>query len=180
MYDINSPMIREVRTYYERKARCAELLKFPTSKGSWLPAVEDLLIGKNSDFNDLVAAYISNIGLPEYMQLVAYLELQRIEMVKVFSGKVSDKSDQILDRVTQSIDKITRKLFGSGEEDEITVARKALYQRAQLDKSRIIPKPEEIVKMFEADGELPEDFNPYGEDYEVKQSEFIGDVDPQL
>jgi hypothetical protein len=180
MYDVNSPMLREVRTYYERKARTAEMLQFPTAKGQWIPEVEEMLIGRNSKFNDLVATYISNLGLPQYMQLVAYQEIQRQKMMEVFMGRISDKSDQILERVTTAISVITRQLFGSGEEDEITVARKALYQRAQIDKSRLIPKPEEIVHILETDGELPEDFNPYGEGYEVKQSEFIGDVDPQL
>jgi hypothetical protein len=180
MYDVNSPMLREVRTYYERKARTAEMLQFPTAKGQWIPEVEEMLIGRNSKFNDLVATYISNLGLPQYMQLVAYQEIQRQKMMEVFMGRISDKSDQILERVTAAISAITRQLFGSGEEDEITVARKALYQRAQIDKSRLIPRPEEIVHILETDGELPEDFNPYGEGYEVKQSEFIGDVDPQL
>lgn len=180
MYDVNSPMLREVRTYYERKARTAEMLQFPTAKGQWIPAVEEMLIGRNAKFNDLVATYISNLGLPQYMQLVAYQEIQRQKMMEVFMGRISDKSDQILERVTTAISIITRQLFGSGEDDEITVARKALYQRAQIDKSRLIPRPEEIVHILETDGELPEDFNPYGEDYKIKQSEFIGDVDPQL
>ena len=95
-------------------------------------------------------------------------------------GRISDKSDQILERVTTAISIITRQLFGSGEEDEITVARKALYQRAQIDKSRLIPKPEEIVHILETEGELPEDFNPYGEGYKIEKSQFLGDTDPQL
>jgi len=179
MYDVNSPMLREVRTYYERKARTAEMLQFPTAKGQWIPEVEEMLIGRNSKFNDLVATYISNLGLPQYMQLVAYQEIQRQKMMEVFMGRISDKSDQILERVTAAISAITRQLFGSGEEDEITVARKALYQRAQIDKSRLIPKPEDIVKLVEADGELPEDFSPYGEDYKVEKSRFLGDTNPE-
>ena len=179
MYDVNSPMLREVRTYYERKARIAEMLEFPTSKGQWIPAVEEILIGRNEKFNDLVATYISNLGLPQYMQLVAYQEIQRQKMMEVFMGRISDKSDQILERVTTAISIITRQLFGSGEEDEITVARKALYQRAQIDKSRLIPKPEDIVKLIEADGDLPEDFSPYGEGYKVEKSRFLGDTDPE-
>ncbi len=179
MYDTNSPMLREVRLYYDRKAKCAELLKFPTKKGQWLPEVEAILIGKNEQFNNLVATYISNLGLPQYTQLVAYLEIHRIKTIEILSGKITSNSDQILDRVTISIDEITRKLFGSGEEDEITIARKALYQRAQIDKSRILPRPEEIVKILEADGTLPEDFNPYGEEYKVEKSTFLGEANPE-
>lgn len=180
MYDINSPMLREVRLYYERKARCAEMVLLPTEKGRWTKDIEDILLGQDAEFNIFVASYISNLGLPHYMQLVAYLEIQRIKTIEVFSGKISDKSDQILDRVTTMISEITRKLFVSGDVDEVTTARKALYQRAQLDKSRIIPRPEDIVKILEADGELPPDFNPYGEDYKIEQSHFIGDTDPQI
>lgn len=179
MYDTNSPMLREVRLYYDRKAKCAEMLGFPTKKGQWLPEVEAILIGKNDAFNNLVASYISNLGLPQYTQLVAYLEIHRLKTIEILSGKIGSNSDQILARVTDSIDEITRKLFGSGEEDEITIARKALYQRAQIDKSRILPKPEDIVKILESDGTLPEDFNPYGEEYQVEKSTFIGDTNPE-
>jgi hypothetical protein len=114
------------------------------------------------------------------MQLVAYLEIQRIKTIEVFSGKISDKSDQILDRVTTMIAEITRKLFVSGDVDEVSLARKALYQKAQIDKARIIPRPEDIVKILEADGVLPEDFNPYGEDYTVEKSTFLGDCSPEI
>jgi len=178
MYDVNSPMLREVRMFYERKARCAEMLSFPSKKGEWDKDTEDIIMGLNPEFNFIVAAYIANLGLPQYTQLIAYLEIQKIKTIEIISGKISDRSDQILDRVTTIIGEITRKLFGSGETDEITIARKALYQRAAIDKSKIIPRPEEIVKILEADGELPEDFNPYGEGYKVEKSTFIGDTDP--
>ena len=180
MYDFNSPMLREVRLFYERKARCAEIVGLPTTKGRWAKDVEDIIIGQNIEFNTFVASYISNLGLPHYMQLVAYLEIQRIKTIEVFSGKISDKSDQILDRVTTMISEITRKLFVSGDTDEVSLARKALYQKAQIDKARIIPRPEDIVKILEADGVLPEDFNPYGEDYKVEKSHFIGDTNPEV
>jgi hypothetical protein len=180
MYDFNSPMLREVRLFYERKARCAEIVELPTTKGRWAKDVEDILTGQNIEFNAFVASYISNLGLPHYMQLVAYLEIQRIKTIEVFSGKISDKSDQILDRVTTMIAEITRKLFVSGDVDEVSLARKALYQKAQIDKARIIPRPEDIVKILEADGVLPEDFNPYGEDYTVEKSTFLGDCSPEV
>jgi len=180
MYDINSPMLREVRLYYERKARCAEAVELPTEKGRWTKDIEDILLGQNLEFNIFVASYISNLGLPHYMQLVAYQEIQRIKTIEVFSGKITDRSDQIIERVTNMILEITRKLFVSGDVDEVTTARKALYQKAQLDKSRIIPRPEDIVKILEADGELPPDFNPYGEDFKIEHSHFIGDTDPQI
>ena len=127
MYDIGSPMRDNVRMYYERKHKCAELLNFPTSKIGWETQVENMLIGRNQQFNALIASYIAQMGLPEYTQLIAYLEIQKIKYMEIFSGKMSDKSDQIIDRVTVAIVEITRKLFGSGQEDEITMARKFVW-----------------------------------------------------
>lgn len=178
MYDISSPMHKEVRLFYERKYRCASVLGFPTNKTGFTAEVEKLLIGADRNFNWLVASYIAQMGLPEYTQLVAYLEIQKIHTMSIFSGKASDKADQILERVTVAIGEITKKLFGSGQDDEIVAARKALYQRSALDKSRLIPRPETMVKIMETEGKLPEDCNPYGEDYEVEPSEFLGDEDP--
>ena len=37
----------------------------------------------------------------------------------------------------------------------------------------------DIVKLIEADGDLPEDFSPYGEGYKVEKSRFLGDTDPE-
>jgi hypothetical protein len=179
MYDIGSPMRDNVRMYYERKHKCAEILNFPTSKIGWEARVENMLIGKDQLFNALIASYIAQMGLPEYTQLIAYLEIQKIKYMEIFSGKMSDKSDQIIDRVTIAIVEITRKLFGSGQEDEITMARKALYQRSAIDKSRYIPTPETMVKLMESEGKLPEDCNPYPDDYEVEASHFLGDTDPR-
>jgi hypothetical protein len=179
MYDTNSPMRSEIRMYYERKHRCAELLKFPTSKVGWATAVEDMLVGGNEKFNTLIASYIAQLGIPEYTQLIAYCEIQKIKTMEIFSGKVSDKSDQILDRVTIAIGEITRRLFGTGQEEEVVAARKALYQRSAIDKSRYIPTPETMVKLMESEGKLPEDCNPYPDDYEVEASHFLGDTDPR-
>jgi len=179
MYDINSPMRDQVRMYYERKHKCAEILNFPTGKTGWATEVEDMLIGKNQQFNVLIASYIAQMGLPEYTQLIAYLEIQKIKYMEIFSGKMSDKSDQILQRITTAIGDITHKLFGTGQEDEITMARKALYQRSAIDKSRYIPTPETMVKLMESEGKLPEDCNPYPDNYEVETSTFLGDTDPR-
>ena len=179
MYDVDSPMRGQVRMYYDRKYKCAEMLGFPTDKTGWATEVENMLIGKNQQFNVLIASYIAQMGLPEYVQLIAYLEIQKIKYMEIFSGKMSDKSDQIIERVTASIVELTRKLFGSGQEDEITMARKALYQRSAIDKSRYIPTPETMVKLMESEGKLPEDCNPYPDDYEVETSTFLGDTDPR-
>ena len=179
MYDINSPMRDQIRMYYDRKHRCAEILDFPTSKTGWDVNVENMLIGQNSQFNILVASYIAQMGLPEYVQLIAYLEIQKIQFMGIFSGKMSDKSDVILERVTVAINDITRRLFGSGQEEEVTMARKALYQRSAIDKSRYIPTPETMVKLMESEGKLPEDCNPYPDNYEVEASTFLGDTDPR-
>jgi len=63
-------------------------------------------------------------------------------------------------------------MFGSGKQDEVMAARKALYQMAE--KERLKLNPESIVKMIIEEGELPESMNPYGK-YKPEKIKFISD-----
>ena len=77
--------------------------------------------------------------------------------------------------MTDNINEITKKLFGSGDYDEINTARRALYEQANIDKP---PRPEDMIDTINQDG-LPPDANPYGEDYVVEEGHFLGDEEPE-
>jgi len=175
-YDINSPMIREINNYMQRKNECAITVGFPRGKVGWREDAEKMLIGIDKKFNSLIAAYISNLGLPLYTYLIGLLEIQAIKTKEILNVSIDQHTHKILKDVTESITAITNKLFGSGEYDEILAAKKALYEQSNLDKLMI--RPEIIVKEIEEHGELPPDFNPYG-DFEVEKSKFIGDSEPE-
>lgn len=175
MYDPDSPMRREVGHYQQRKGACADLVGFKKQKdGKWVEEVENMLIGKDSEANKLIAAYIAYLAIPEYAELIVLLEIQRIKALEAFSGQVNDNTHKVMAAVTENIGNITRHLFGSGEEDEVKAARRALYEHANVDKP---PRPEDVVDMIDGDG-LPDDFNPYDE-YEVEEPTFLDDGEPK-
>lgn len=174
MYDPDSPMRREVGHYMQRKSACADIVGFgKEANGKWVEHVEKMLIGKDEEVNKLVAAYLAYLAIPEYTELIVLLEIQRIKAYEAFSGSVNDNTHKTMAAVTESIGRITKHLFGSGEDDEIRDARRALYQHANLDKP---PRPEDVVDMLDGGG-LPKDFSPYP-DYEVETPHFLDDTEP--
>jgi len=175
MYDPESPMRREVGHYMQRKKVCGEAVDFLKKKdGKWVEEVEALLTGKDVEANKLIAAYIKYMAIPEYTELIVLLEIQRIKAFEAFSGDINDNTHKVMAAVTESIGNITKKLFGSGEFDEIKAARRALYEQSNIDKP---PRPEDVVDLID-EGGLPEDFSPYP-DYEVEDAKFLGDEQPK-
>ena len=175
MYDPESTMRREVGHYMQRKSECAKIVGFQSDGEKWVPGVEEMLIGRDEGFNKLVAAYLSHIALPEYTELIVLLEIQRIKTMEAFSGEVTDNTHKTIQAVTENISRITKKLFGSGEFDEIQAARRALYAQSNIDKP---PRPEDMVDMINDSGLTP-DCNPYGVDYVVEEAHFSGVDEPE-
>jgi len=174
MFDPESPMRREIGHYMQRKSACARAVGLAGQSEKFSEEVEAVLIGKDPEVNKVVAAYLSHLAMPEYTELTVLLEIQRIKALEAFSGEVSDNTHKTMAAVTESISRITKQLFGSGEFDEIKSARRALYEQSNIDKP---PRPEDVVDKINESG-LSGDFNPYGEDYVVEDSHFLGDEEP--
>ncbi len=175
MYDPESPMRREVAHYMQRKNVCAEAVEFGKENGRWNKDIEEMLLGKDPKVNKLIAAFISNLAIPEYTELIVLLEIQRIKAFEAFSGEVNDNTHKTMAAVTESISRITKSLFGSGEDDEIKAARRALYEQSNIDKP---PRPEDVSDLLAESG-LPDDFSPYGPDFKVEPPSFIDDEEPK-
>ena len=173
MYDVQSPMHREVKEYYQRKRECAKAAGLPTKEGKWREDVAELLIGKNEWFNEIVVRYLALLALPEYTQLIAYLELLARRTRSVFDGTDDDKTHTIINTLTEKIKELTNKIFGSGENDEIQQARRALYELAEEDRVRM--RPEDVIALANESG-IPESWG-YG-DFEMGKIAFIGDKQP--
>jgi hypothetical protein len=176
MYDIYSPLWREIGDYYERKRVCAEIADFPQKKGRWTEDAEQILMGSNEEVNAMVVEYIARFGMPEIYQLVAHLSLLSSETRKTISFKGNKDSIKIITETGEEIRRLTRVVFHSGDYDEITSARNALYAKAE--KERLKLRPEDVVRLVAEEGDLPDDFNPYG-DYKVEKSKFVGDAKPE-
>jgi hypothetical protein len=176
MYDVQSPMHRETKEYYQRKRECARAAEFPVAKdGKWRDDAVAILIGENEWFNSLVVKYLALLALPEYTQLIVYLELLSRRTKKIFDGDDDDKTHTIINALTEKIKELTNKIFGSGETDEIQQARRALYEQAEEDRVRI--RPEDIINMMNETGGLPASWG-YTSDYTVDDIAFIGDKQP--
>lgn len=176
MYDVQSPMHKETKEYYQRKRECARAAEFPVKPdGKWRDDAVAILVGEDEWFNSLVVRYLSLLALPEYTQLIVYLELLARRTRKIFDGDDDDKTHVVISALTDTIKKLTNKIFGSGETDEIQQARRALYEQAEDDRVRM--RPEDIINLMNETGELPSSWG-YGDDYKVEQITFIGDTQP--
>lgn len=172
MYDPHSPWWMEESQYYNRKRETAieagfemEGVKFPSN-------VEDVLTGQNEQINKMVAAFISRFANPEFTQLINLLELQNHVTQDMIKGTYDSQTTRVLNAITEDVNRITNRLFGSGEQDEVLAAKKALYQEAEESRRKL--NPENIVKILNEEGALPNDFNPY-DGYTPEETRFISD-----
>lgn len=176
MYDMASPMQTEKADMYERKYACALMCKFPMAKKVFIKEAEDILVGQNDAANQTAVAYIASYGQPNYTLLQAFMALMSFETQKVFAGTTGKDSAKTINDVSTRIQSLTRDFFKSGDYDESSYLRQVLY--ARIEKERLRLRPEQIIRYLEDNNELPEDFNPYGDDYKVNLKDdmiFIGD-----
>jgi len=179
MYDMNTPLLKEVKDMYKRKVYAATLVGIAVSSvtGKYEEWAENMILGKDKKINSLVVQFIASFSSPEYMQLQAHVAMQHEIMNKIISGK-ADKNDQVMfDISIKTVKDITNLLYGSGERDEVLEARRALYQQVAMDLSDLRA---ENVAMRVANGDgLPSSWNPYEEGYEPGDIHFKGD-DPSI
>ena len=179
MYDMHSPLRREIRDLYKRKVYAATLCGFfPRKKGErydeW---IEKFLVGQDEEINELIVTYITSFHSAEYDQLIAHMSIQHSAFDRIIAGETSKENQTVFDISTNKIKDMTRLLYDSGDIDEVLLARKALYKQAAYDLSDM--RPENLARKM-ADGEgLPEGFNPHEEDYLPDDISFVGD-DPKI
>ena len=162
MYDLKTPMRVECPDYFQRKYVTASMVGFPKTKQGFTETSEQILIGDNAEINHLIVVYLFQFSMPEYSALVAYESILANEMRKVMKGGNLKDSGKVVDDATKKIQELTRKVFRSGDYDENTDLRNALYARIEKEKTRL--RPEMIVRDFEDNGKLDDSWCPYGED----------------
>jgi hypothetical protein len=173
-YDRQSPLVKEVTELMKRKGEAAVLAGYKTDEdGRFEEEVEDLLLGKSPEVNNLIVAYISRFADPHYIMLVASWNLLLDGTRKLLSGKQEKDTYQTIKNITKDIDDMTRTVFSSSDADEALELRKALYSRVESDRLKL--NQENIIKYIDEHGELPKGFSPYGEGYKVDKLKFIGD-----
>lgn len=179
MYDMNTPLRREIKDLYKRKVYAATLCGINPNvlTGKYKDYVEDMLIGKDLKINKLIARYISSFASPEYKQYMFHVTVQDQMLEKSING-ITDKNTQFLfDAATDKIKELSSLLYGTGEKNEILEARRALYQQVTYDLSDM--RPEAVARAMADSKGLPDEWSPYGEGYVPGDIHFAGD-DPAM
>ena len=174
MYDRNSPLLKSEFVYWKRKVLAADLAKFPRGKnGLFIDDATVILTGENKEYVRAVVDFIDLFSLPEFHYLMGLQIIQSEYLMRILRGDVSSDTDKVLGRVVVALKEVTRFIFQSGEEDEVSNARKALFEKAVKERAKL--RPEDLASVLAKTRSLPKKFNPYGEDYEPEKMRFIGD-----
>ena len=179
MYDMHSPIRREIKDLYKRKIYAGTLVGLNSNKisGKYKEWVEKMLIGADKKVNKLVAKYISHFASQEYMQMIAHAEIQSRMLEKIISGKATKETQIMFDTSVKTLKELTGIIYGTGERDEVYDARKALYKQVSSDLSDM--RMERIATQMSKGENMDALNNPYDEGYEPGDIHFAGD-DPSI
>lgn len=171
VYDLNSPMRKEVNDFYERKRQCAIISGFNTSKkGKFSADIEKALFVEDEQIAVMIADFVASFNDPDYVQYIMYLGLRQQMFLSLLNGEsIKTNIHKDISAISESLKDLERRLFGSGEADEAMEARKALYARAERDRTGKL-RPEAVAEDLANAGECP-----YEDDYKVDDMQFIGD-----
>jgi hypothetical protein len=174
LYDKNSPLWTKQPEYFQRKVLAAELAKLPKNQtGSFKEETKDILEGKDKKVNILTVAYLANLGDVDYTMLINEMVLFHSLTTKNLGGSFDQNTYKMMQQVSEGLNSRTRKIFGSGEHDELSKIRILLYEKSEKDRQKL--NPEAIVKLLDNEGDFPQDWNPYGTKYEVEELKFDQD-----
>lgn len=174
--DLHSPLRTDTPDYINRKYKAAMICKFPTSKKQFTPEAERIVVGEEEAVNNTMVAYIMSYGKPEYSLLVSFMALLSFETQRALKGDGTKDTPKTIEFIANKVKALTKDFFSSGDQDEYSLVRSALY--AKIEKEQIRLRPEQIIRTLEDTGQLPEDFAQYGESYKINLSEdlkFISD-----
>lgn len=173
MYDPGSDLWRNESNYIKRKYVAAKLAGFaPNIKtGKFTQKVTNAILGQDEEVNKIIVSYISSFGFPELVELHGMLLVQENLLRDMINGDIDNQMDRTMSRVSDRIRELTRILFHSGEKDELIKMRKELYENVKKEE---MPTPEYVANLLADTGDVPDDWNPYG-NYKVEEMHFLGD-----
>lgn len=140
LYDINSEMREQISDLGQRKSLAAEVAGFPLFDGKFHEGVEDMMIGRNKKFNDMLVRYITLFNSPDYITYTAQWELLYKEITRSFTAEDSKETKEIrlnIDALRKNINELSRIIFYGEDNKEL---RKALYKHMESDKLRLRPE----------------------------------------
>jgi hypothetical protein len=175
VYDLNSEIRRNTREYNQRKIEGAQIAGFNMVDGEFQKGVEDVLLGKNEDFNRAVVQYVYYNYNNDY-KLLYVLEESYNRAIFDQGSKlkvVSEKDRKNLTETKLQIEELEERLFGGHETLDM---RKALYEGTENIRTRMLRKEGEMEE-YEING--LDGFSPYGK-YRPEKLTFVGDRIPNI
>lgn len=175
MFDRNTPLRREVTDYYKRKVYAGNLvgIKPNAASGKYKSHVEDILVGQDKKVNDLIIKFISYQADPEYTQLFGHYAMLHSILDKIISGKADTNTQKAFDASNAVIKELTNSIYGTGERNEVTEARRALYKQIAYDLNDM--RSENVARRMAAGDGLPDEWSPYESGYRPDSIKFVGD-----
>ncbi len=177
MYDINTPMFSEVGDYWQRKKKIANMCHFDKKEtGEFQDDQESILLMQHPEVTPLIIIFITSFSNADYMQLIFSWEMMYKVLLESSLIEAHDRSHvDTMRKLKDDINDMTRKVFQSGDYDEISDAKRLLYLSAELRRSNF--RPEFIAKRLMS-GDNFDEYNPYGS-YSVEKMRFLGDEKPK-
>jgi len=173
MYDFYTELRRNIKEYIERKITAAEIAEFPTTENNrFTSEIEDLLIGKNAQFNKAVIEYVSYMYDRDFLHLIVVEDQFKEFTTGMYFQKECGKDfNKVINDLKQNMEVIEDKLFGGKETINLL---KALYEGTATVKLKV--RIEDVNDEFQKNG--LKDFSPYG-NYVPEDLKFVGDEIPE-
>lgn len=175
MYDPNSPIVRTIGDYWQRKLEAVEAAGFKIQDdGSLERSTEDWLIGKNDGVIDVIIDFLAYLKSPTWNLMVFMNE----KLLRYTNDALSNKrnEDTKVNEVYQigtKLHELNTKFLGENIEDE---TKKFLARlRYRVEEKRLGIRPEDYAKRLAKGDDLAED-SPYGPTYRVSKIKFKGNT----
>lgn len=173
MYDPQSPLVKSVSDYWNRKMEAVEAAGFKIKSDHTLEQVtEDFLIGKNEEAIDVIIDFLAHLKSPTWDLIVFMHErLLRYTNDALSSRRSEDTKVDEVYKIGSKIQDLQTKFLGEQQKEETKAFIARL--RYRVEEKRLGIRPEDYAKRLAKGDDLSED-SPYGPGYKVNKIKFKG------
>ena len=162
MYDVNSPLVKDVSDYWQRKVEAVDAAGFKIAPDGTLDAkTEDLLLGKNTDVIDLIVDFLAYIKNPIWTTLI-YMHERLLKCTSDVLGYGINESVKVDDvfKINNRIQELTTTFLGESLKNETNDFKRRFS--VLVEDKRLGIKPEDFIERMNNGDNLKEG-SPYGD-----------------
>ena len=168
MYDFNTPLRKEYPDYWKRKKEASKLAGYICNV-RLEKRVEELLLEKDMEINNMILKYIMLHGDPDYVMLHTYSHMYVIINFNARSGEFGKDDIKNIKELNIQIKELTERLFGGEPTDSL---RNLLYKRIEED--RAVLTPEDFADQLTKGEDPLEGFDVYDKGYKPEKPKYLG------